>query len=64
MTTHTIALRDERLHLPLLAQVCFAAAPTFATMALLAGVFGGGPRDTLCSRKMHHRSVEWSGCAC
>jgi len=27
----------------------FAAAPTFAAMALLTGVFGGGPMDMLCS---------------
>jgi hypothetical protein len=26
-----------------------AAAPTFAIMALLTGVFGGGPQDMLCS---------------
>ena len=26
-----------------------AAAPTFAIMALLTGVLGGGPADTLCS---------------
>jgi hypothetical protein len=26
-----------------------AAAPTFAIMALLAAVFGSGPRDMLCS---------------
>ena len=26
-----------------------AAAPTFAIMALLTGVFGGGPVDALCS---------------
>jgi len=26
-----------------------AAAPTFATMALLTGVLGGGPPDVLCS---------------
>jgi hypothetical protein len=26
-----------------------AAAPTFATMALLTGVFGAGPPDVLCS---------------
>lgn len=26
-----------------------AAAPTFAIMALLTGVFGGGPLDMLCS---------------
>jgi len=27
----------------------FTAAPTFAIMALLTGVFGGGPSDMLCS---------------
>ena len=26
-----------------------AAAPTFAIMALLTGVLGGGPQDVLCS---------------
>ena len=26
-----------------------AAAPTFASMALLTGVLGGGPADALCS---------------
>jgi hypothetical protein len=26
-----------------------AAAPSFATMALLTGVFGGGPPDMLCA---------------
>ncbi|MDB5409950.1 MAG: hypothetical protein JWL84_4862 [Rhodospirillales bacterium] len=29
--------------------LCLAAAPTFAIMALLTGVLGGGPRDMLCS---------------
>jgi hypothetical protein len=29
--------------------LCLAAAPTFAIMALLTGVFGGGPPDMLCS---------------
>jgi hypothetical protein len=29
--------------------LCLAAAPTFAIMALLAGVLGGGPPDILCS---------------
>ena len=29
--------------------VCLAAAPTFAIMALLRGVLGGGPPDMLCS---------------
>ena len=29
--------------------LCLAAAPTFAIMALLTGVVGGGPSDMLCS---------------
>ena len=29
--------------------LCLAAAPAFAIMALLTGVFGGGPQDMLCS---------------
>ena len=29
--------------------LCLAAAPTFATMALLTSVLGGGPADMLCS---------------
>ncbi len=29
--------------------LCLAAAPTFATMALLSGVLGGGAADILCS---------------
>ncbi|BCH35608.1 hypothetical protein MesoLjLc_75380 [Mesorhizobium sp. L-8-10] len=29
--------------------LAFAATPTFATMALLTGVLGGGPAATLCS---------------
>jgi len=29
--------------------LCLAAAPTFAIMALLRGVLGGGPPDMLCS---------------
>jgi hypothetical protein len=28
--------------------LCLAAAPTFAIMALLTGVLGGGPTDMLC----------------
>lgn len=31
-----------------------AAAPTFATMALLTGVLGGGPQDMLCSAARDH----------
>ena len=30
-----------------------AAAPTFAIMALLTGVLGGGPADLLCSAAHH-----------
>ena len=29
--------------------LCLAATPTFAIMALLTGVLGGGPMDMLCS---------------
>ena len=29
--------------------LCLAATPTFAIMALLTGVLGGGPLDALCS---------------
>ena len=29
--------------------LCLAATPAFATMALLTGVFGGGPMDALCA---------------
>jgi hypothetical protein len=29
--------------------LCFAAAPTFAMMALLTGILGGGSPDMLCS---------------
>ncbi|MEH2469649.1 hypothetical protein V1281_001103 [Nitrobacteraceae bacterium AZCC 2161] len=29
--------------------LCLAAAPTFAIMALLTGVLGGGPPEILCS---------------
>ena len=29
--------------------LCLAAAPTFAIMALLTGVLGGGPSTMLCS---------------
>ena len=29
--------------------LCLAATPTFAIMALMTGVLGGGPMDMLCS---------------
>jgi hypothetical protein len=45
--------------------LCLAAAPTFAVMALLTAVPGGGPPDMLCSAaKLRHRWAEWSRCAC
>src|SRR5262245_60765794 len=51
MTMHTIAHEQP---LPPAARgaadwVCLAAAPTFAIMALLTGVLGGGPQDLFCS---------------
>jgi hypothetical protein len=30
-------------------RLCLAAAPTFAIMAVLTGILGGGPPDMLCS---------------
>ena len=41
--------------------LCFAAAPTFAIMALLTSVLGGGPLDILCS--VAHGSSPLSGMA-
>ena len=38
-----------------------AAAPTFAIMALLTGIFGGGPSDMLCS--MTHDASPLNGMA-
>jgi hypothetical protein len=52
MTTHTIRTREEWLAAAarLAAdRVCLAAAPTFAIMALLTGVLGGGPQDMFCA---------------
>jgi hypothetical protein len=42
-----------------------AAAPTFAVMALLTGIRGGGPPDVLCS-VAHGVSPlgEWAQCTC
>jgi len=34
-------------------RLCLAAAPTFAVMALLTGVLGGGQPDILCSAAEH-----------
>ena len=37
--------------------LCLAAAPTFAIMALLTSVLGGGPPDMLCSAAQHAFSL-------
>jgi hypothetical protein len=52
MATHALEARQER-H-PAAAHwelnwLSLAAAPTFALMALLTGVFGRGPQDMFCS---------------
>jgi hypothetical protein len=51
MTTRTIGTHEQGSAGALGAAdwLCLAAAPTFAIMALLTGVFGGGPQDMLCS---------------
>jgi hypothetical protein len=52
MTTHTIGTREQWLSAATLRAadwVSLAAAPTFAIMALLTGVLGGGPQDIFCS---------------
>jgi hypothetical protein len=46
------AIRHESGHAPALGAadwLCLAAAPTFAIMAVLTGVLGGGPPDMVCS---------------
>jgi hypothetical protein len=46
------AIHHKSGHAPALGAadwLCLAAAPTFAIMALLTGVLGGGPPDMLCS---------------
>jgi hypothetical protein len=52
MTTNTIKTREEWPATSMLVaadRVCLAAAPAFALMALLTGVFDGGAHDLLCS---------------
>ena len=51
MTTHTIA-HEEPLAPAARGPadwVCLAATPTFAIMALLTAILGGGPQDMLCA---------------
>ena len=50
MTTQAIPTRGGRLAAAGAADfVCFAAAPTFATMALLTGILDGSAPDALCA---------------
>lgn len=58
MTTYTIARPDEKLAAAARGAADWlhlAAAPTFAIMALLAGILGAGSHDVLCAT-MHHAS--------
>jgi hypothetical protein len=50
------ATPSERGHAPVhpaAEWLCLAAAPTFATMALLSGAFSVGPPDMICSATQH-----------
>jgi|SRR6202023_2632016 hypothetical protein len=52
MTIHTIGTLEGWLAAAALGAadwVCLAPAPTFAMMALLTGVLGGGQQDMFCS---------------
>jgi hypothetical protein len=52
MTTHTIGTPEAwpaPAALGAADWVCLAAAPTFATMALMTSVLGAGPHDLLCA---------------
>ena len=52
MTTHMIGTGETWLGTASASAadwLCLAAAPTFAVMALLTGVLGGGPQDMLCA---------------
>jgi hypothetical protein len=52
MTTYAIGTREDRLAPTALGAahwLCLAAAPTFAIMALLTAVRGGGPPDLFCA---------------
>lgn len=58
MTTETIVTREAATAADWL---CLAAAPTFAIMAVLAGVSSGGPHD-MCG--LAHGSSPLSGMTC
>jgi len=52
MTTQTMGTREDWLAAAALratSWLCLAAAPTFAIMALLTAVHGGGPHDLFCA---------------
>ena len=52
MTTHTIGAREAwsaPVALGAAHWLCLAATPTFAIMALLTTVRGGGPHDLFCA---------------
>jgi hypothetical protein len=51
MTRDAIGIREAQLPVArgIPERLSLAAAPTFALMALLTGVFNGGPQDGLCS---------------
>ncbi len=56
MTTHTIGMREDWRTAATLGAadcICFGAAPTFAVMALVAGVLGGGSQDMSCAAMQH-----------
>jgi hypothetical protein len=55
MTTDTLGTHKERRAARGAADwLCLAAAPTFASMALITGVFDGGSQDMFCAA--HHVS--------
>jgi hypothetical protein len=56
MTIDTLGTRKERQAARAAADwLCLAAAPTFASMALVTGVFDGVAQDMLCAA--HHVSA-------
>jgi hypothetical protein len=62
MTMGTIGTREQWLAAVGTADwLRFAAAPTFAIMALLTGILGGGPQDMLCSIPQHASPLSGMG---
>jgi hypothetical protein len=52
MTTYMIGTGEDRPAAAAIGAanwICLAAAPTFAIMALMTGVRGGGPHDLFCA---------------